>query len=64
MVGKPDGRRPLGRPRHRWKDGVRIALEDIVGGVECIQVAQDMDRWRVLFKAVINVGILAPRSEL
>jgi hypothetical protein len=45
LVGKPEGKRPLGRPRRRWEDGIRMDLEEIVwGSVECIQLAQDRDR--------------------
>jgi hypothetical protein len=56
FVGKPEGRRPLGRPRHRWKDGIKMDLEEIgLGGVEWIHLAQDRDCWRALVNAVINL---------
>jgi hypothetical protein len=46
LVGKPEGRRPLGRPRHRWEDNIKMDLEEIgFGDVDCIHVAQDGDRW-------------------
>jgi hypothetical protein len=45
LVGKPEGRRPLGRPRRRWEDGIRMDLEIGWGGVEWIHLAQDRDRW-------------------
>jgi hypothetical protein len=49
LVGKSEGRRPLGRPRRIWEDGIWMDLEEIGwGGVEWIQLAQDRDRWRVL----------------
>jgi hypothetical protein len=63
LVGKPEGRRPLGRPRRRWEDGIRMDLEEIGwGGVEWIHLAQDRDRWRALVNAVMNLRVLGPRS--
>jgi hypothetical protein len=48
LVGKPEGKRPLERPRHRWEDGIRKDLRKIgLGGVDWIHLAQDGDRWRV-----------------
>jgi hypothetical protein len=45
-VGKPEGRRPLGRPRRRWLDNIRMDLVEVVwGDVDCICLAQDRDRW-------------------
>jgi hypothetical protein len=63
LVGKPEGRRPLGRPRRRWEDGIRMDLEEIGwGGVEWIHLAQDRDRWRALVNAVMNLRVLGLRS--
>jgi hypothetical protein len=63
LVGRPEGKRPLGRPRRRWEDGIRMDLEEIDwGGVEWIHLAQDRDRWRALVNAVMNLRVLAPRS--
>jgi hypothetical protein len=63
LVGKPEGRTPLGRPRSRWEDGIRMDLRDIVlGGVDWIRLAQDRDRWRAVVSAVMNLRVLAPRS--
>jgi hypothetical protein len=63
LVGKPEGKRPLGRPRRRWEDGIRMDLRDIDwGSVEWIQLAQDKDRWRALVNTVMNLRVLAPRS--
>jgi hypothetical protein len=63
LVGKPEGRRPLGRPRRRWEDGIRMDLREIgLGGVEWIQLAQDRDQWRAFVSAVMNVRVLSPRS--
>jgi hypothetical protein len=47
LVGKPEGKRPLGRPRCRWEDGIRMDLREIgLGGVDWIRLSQDRDRWR------------------
>jgi hypothetical protein len=63
LVGKPEGRRLLGRPRRRWEDGVRMDLREIGwGGVDWIRLAQDRDRWRDVVSAVMNLRVLAPRS--
>jgi hypothetical protein len=63
LVGKPEGKRPLGRPRRRWEDGIRIDLREIgLGGVDWIQLAQDRDWWRAVVSAVMNLRVLAPRS--
>jgi hypothetical protein len=59
---RPEGKRPLGRPRHMWEDGIRIDLRDIgLGGVDWIWLAQDRDRWRAVVSAVMNLRVLAPR---
>jgi hypothetical protein len=58
-VGKPEGKRPLGRLGHRWVDNSKIYLIDIGwGGMECIKLAKDMDQWRALVNTVTN--LLAP----
>jgi hypothetical protein len=63
LVGKPEGRRPHGRPRRRWEDGIRMDLREIgVGGMDWIQLSQDRDRWRAVVSAVMNLRVLAPRS--
>ena len=58
LVGKPEGRRPLGRPRRRWVDNVRMDLQE-VGCVymDWIGLAQDRDRWRTLVSAVMNLRV-------
>jgi hypothetical protein len=54
-VGKPEEKRPLGRPRHIWEDGIRMDLREIgCGGLEWIHLAQVRDRWRALVNAVMN----------
>jgi hypothetical protein len=62
-VGKPEGRKPTGRPRRRWEDGVIVDLKEIgLGGVDWIRLAQDRERWRAVVSAVMNLCVLAPRS--
>jgi hypothetical protein len=62
-VGKPEGKRLLGRPRRRWEDGIKMDLGKIGwGGVERIHLVQDRDRWRAVVSAVMNLRVLAPRS--
>jgi hypothetical protein len=63
LVGKPEGKRPLGRPRRRWEDGIQMDLREIGwGSVEWIQLAQDRGRWRALVNNVMNLRVLAPRN--
>jgi hypothetical protein len=59
----PKKKRPLGRPRRRWKDGIKMDLREIGwGDVEWIHLAQDRDRWRAVVNAVMKLRVLAPRS--
>jgi hypothetical protein len=63
LMGNPEGKRPLGRPRRRWEDGIRMDLREIGwGSVDWIQLAQDMDRWRALVNTVMNLRVLVPQS--
>jgi hypothetical protein len=63
LVGKPEGKRPLGRPMRWWEDGIRIDLREIgFGGMDWIRLSQDRDRWRAVVSAVMNLRVLAPRS--
>jgi hypothetical protein len=63
LVGKPEGKRPLGRPRRRWEDGIRMDLRETgLGGVAWIRLDQYRDRWRAVVSAVMNLRVLAPRS--
>jgi hypothetical protein len=63
LAGEPEGKRPLGRPRRRWEDGVKMDLREIgLGGVDWIRLAQDRDRWRAVVSAVMNLRFLAPRN--
>jgi hypothetical protein len=63
LVRKSEGKRPLGRPRRRREDGIRMDLgETGSGSAEWIQLAQDRDRSRALVNTVMNLRVLAPRS--
>jgi hypothetical protein len=58
LVGKPEGKMPLGRPRRRWEDNVRMDLQEVgCGREDWIWPAQDRDRWRVLVSAVRNLRV-------
>jgi hypothetical protein len=58
LMGKPEGKGPLGWPRRRWEDGIRMDLREIGwGSVDWIQLAQDRDRWRALVNTVMNLTI-------
>jgi hypothetical protein len=58
LVEKPEGRRPLGRPRHRWEDNIRMDLREVkCGCVNWMELAQDTDRWRALVSAVMNLQV-------
>ena len=58
LVGKPEGRRPLGRPRRRWADNIRTDLQEVrCVYMDWIGLAQDRDRWRTLMSAVMNLWV-------
>jgi len=58
LVGKPEGRRPQGRPRRRWVDKIRIDLQEVgCGYMDWIGLAQGRDRWRTLVSAVMNLRV-------
>ena len=58
LVGKPEGKRPLERPRRRWVDNIRMDLQEVgCGYVEWIGLAQDRDSWRTLVSAVMNLRV-------
>jgi len=58
LLGKPEGRRPLGRPRRRWVDNIRVDLQEVgCGYMDWIGLAQDRDRWWTLVSAVMNLRI-------
>ena len=57
-MGKPEGKRPLGRPRLRWGDNIRMDLQEVgYGGMDWIDMAQDRDRWGALVNAVMNLRV-------
>jgi hypothetical protein len=63
LVGKPEGKRPLGRTRRRWEDGIRMDLRVTgLGGVDWIWMAQDRDLWWAVVSAVMYLRVLVPRS--
>jgi hypothetical protein len=58
LLGKPEGRRPFGRPRLRWESNIMMDLEEVgYGGMDWIELAQDRDRWRALVNGVMNFRI-------
>jgi hypothetical protein len=57
FVGRPEGGRPLGRPRRRWKDNIKTDLQEVGWGMNWVQLAQDRDRWRALVNAVMNLRV-------
>jgi len=59
LVGKPEGRRPLERPRHRWEDNIKMDLQEVGWGGwhGLVDLAQDTDRWRALLNMVMNLWI-------
>jgi hypothetical protein len=58
LVGRPEGRRPLGRPRHRWEDNIKMDLQEVGWrGMDWINMAQDRDRWRTVVSAVMNLRV-------
>jgi hypothetical protein len=62
LVGKPEGKRPFGRPRHRWEDNIQIDLQEVVcGGMYWIYLALDRDRWQAFVNAGMNLWV--PLSE-
>jgi hypothetical protein len=63
LVWKPEGKRPLWRPKRRWEDGIKMDLREIGwGGVEWIHLAQDRVRWWAVMNAVMNLRVLTPQS--
>jgi hypothetical protein len=58
LMGKPEGKRPLGRPRRRWEDNIKMDLQEMGGGYgDWMELAQDRDRWRALVSVVMNFRV-------
>ena len=58
LVGKPEGRRPLGRPRRRWEDNIKMDLQEVgMGCGDWLELAEDRDRWRALVSTVMNFRV-------
>jgi len=58
LVGKPEEKSLLGRPRHRWDDNIKMDLQEVGGGcVDWMELAQDRDRWRTLVNTVMNLRV-------
>ena len=58
LVGKPDGKRPLGRPRRRWEHNIKMDLQEVGGGCgDWTELPQDRDRWRALVSTVMNLRV-------
>jgi hypothetical protein len=58
LVGEPEKKRPLGRPRRRWEDNIKMDLREIEwGGMDCTDLAQDRDQWRALVNTVMNLRV-------
>jgi len=58
LVGKPEGKRPYGRPRHRWEDNIKMELQEVgCGGMDWIELAKDRERWQTLVNAVMNLRV-------
>ena len=57
IVGKPEGKRPLGRPKLRWEDNIKMDLREVGGVGDWMELAQDRDRWRALVNTVTNLRV-------
>jgi len=58
LVGKPDGKRPLGKPRRRWENNIKMDIQEVGwGGMDWIELAQDRDWWRALVNSVMNLQV-------
>jgi len=63
LVGKPEGKRPLGRPRRRWEDNIKMDLQEVGRGCgDWMELARDRDRWRTLASKVMNIRVQKMRG--
>ena len=64
LVGKPEGKRPLGRPRRRWQDNIKMDFQEVVGGCgDWLELSQDRDRWWALVRTVRNLRVPKMRGN-
>jgi hypothetical protein len=60
LVGKPEGKRPLGRPRRSWEDSIKMDFQEVgCGDMDWIELAEDRDRWQASVNAAMNLRVLA-----
>jgi hypothetical protein len=65
LVGRPEGKRPLGRPRRRWEDNIKMDVEEIrIEGANCIQLAQDRVQWRAFVNTVMNLRVPQRKQDI
>jgi hypothetical protein len=57
LMGKPEGKRPQGRPKRRWEDNIRMDLQEVGWGMDWIRLVQDTDSWRAIVNAVMNLRV-------
>jgi len=58
LVWKPEGKRPMGRPRRRWEDNIKMDVQEVGGGIgDWMELAQDRERWRALVSTVMNLRV-------
>jgi hypothetical protein len=57
LVGKPKGRRPLGRHRHRWEDNIKMDLREVGWGIDWMDLAEDRETWRAVVNAIMNLRV-------
>jgi hypothetical protein len=57
LVGRPEGRRPLGRPRRRWEDNIKMDLQEVGWGMDWIELVQDRNRWRAVVNTAMNFRV-------